>query len=87
MGLKSKLPFHRKSLLYLIALLSSLLLFFILFQHSREKKYKVDVLNSDLQLFNNQLNAYLEDGDDIDWFINKYKPTTVDALRDRKSVV
>lgn len=81
MGLKSKLPFHRKSLLYLIALLSSLLLFFILFQHSREKKYKVDVLNSDLQLFNNQLNAYLEDGDDIDWFINKYKPTTVDALR------
>ncbi len=61
-------PKSRVSRNILIGILFILMLYallFILFQQSREKKYKVEILNTQLQDFNNQLNESLENGGEI----------------------
>ena len=61
MGLKSKLPYHRRLLLLLLISSWVLVACFIIFQYGREKHFKAEQLNGELQLFNVQfLDALIE---------------------------
>lgn len=68
-GLKSKLSYHRRLFLLLIVFSWSLMGCFILFQYGREKHFKAEWLNGQLQLFNLRLLDALKEGSDPATFI------------------
>lgn len=92
MGLKSKLPYHRRLLLLLLVSSWVLVACFIVFQYGREKHFKAEQLNSQLQLFNIQFLDALAGGANVDSLARQHKKpfeeqriTVIDPLR--KSVV
>ena len=73
MGLKSKLPYHRRLLLLLLVSSWVLVACFIVFQYGREKHFKAEQLNSQLQLFNIQFLDALAGGANIDSLARQHK--------------
>lgn len=65
MDLKSKLPYHTRLFLLLITFAWVLFGCFIAFQYKREKFFKAEKLDSQLQLFNLSLLDAIEEGKDI----------------------
>lgn len=68
-ALRSKLSYHRRLFLLLLAFSWTLVACFILFQYGREKHFKAERLNGELQLFNMRLLDALEEGHDPATFI------------------
>lgn len=68
-ALRSKLSYHRRLFLLLLAFSWTLVACFVLFQYGREKHFKAERLNARLQLFNLQLLDALNDGADPARFI------------------
>ena len=62
MGSVIKLSYHNRLLLILLAFLWSIIICFIGFQYLREKQYKSDFLNAQLQLYNKHLLGAMENG-------------------------
>ena len=61
-ALKSRLSYHRRLFLLLLAFSWTLVACFVLFQYGREKLFKAEQLNGQLQLFNMRLLDALEEG-------------------------
>ena len=57
-----KLSYHKRLLLVLLAFTWSIIICFIGFQYLREKQYKSDFLNAQLQLYNKHLLGAVENG-------------------------
>ena len=55
-----KLSYHRRLFMMLLAFTCTLLLSFIGFQYYREKQYKTEILNAELQVYNRQLIGTIE---------------------------
>ena len=55
-----KLTYHKRLFMMLLAFTCTLLLSFIGFQYYREKQYKSEVLNAQLQVYNKQLIGTIE---------------------------
>lgn len=62
MGSVIKLSYHNRLLLILLAFLWSIIICFVGFQYLREKQYKSDFLNAQLQLYNKHLLGAMENG-------------------------
>ena len=73
MGLKSKLPYHRRLLLLLLVSSWVLVACFIVLQYGREKHFKAEQLNSQLQLFNIQFLDALAGGANVDSLARQHK--------------
>lgn len=78
---KFTLPFNKRLVVYLLILLSIFMALSLVFQYSRERKYRAELLNSDLILLNTQAESYLEDGGNIENFIKLFKPVGINSLR------
>lgn len=61
-GSKSRLSYHRRLFLLLLVFSWALVACFILFQYGREKQFKADRVDSQLQLFNLRMLDALSDG-------------------------
>ena len=57
-----KLPYHRRLFLMLLAFSWTIILCFMGFQYLREKQYKSDYLNAQLQIYNHHILELLNDG-------------------------
>jgi hypothetical protein len=57
-----KLPYHRRLFLMLLAFSWAIILCFMGFQYLREKQYKSDYLNAQLQIYNHHILELLNDG-------------------------
>ena len=68
-ALRSKLSYHRRLFLLLLAFSWTLVACFILFQYGREKHFKAERLNGELQLFNMRLLDALDEGHSPERFI------------------
>lgn len=66
---KRKLPYHRRLFLLLLAFSWALMACFILFQYGREKHFKAERFNGQLQLFNLRMLDALQEGLDPATFI------------------
>ena len=73
MDLKSKLPYHKRLLLLLLVSSWVLVACFVVFQYGREKHFKAEQLNSELQLFNIQFLDALTERDNIDSLVRQSK--------------
>ena len=71
-GSKSKLSYHRRLFLLLIVFSWTLMGCFILFQYGREKHFKAEWLNGQLQLFNLRMLDALKEGSDPADFIAQH---------------
>lgn len=71
-ALKSRLSYHQRLFLLLIVFSWSLMGCFILFQYGREKHFKAEWLNGQLQLFNLRLLDALKEGVDPATFIARH---------------
>jgi signal transduction histidine kinase len=81
MVLKNKPSFHVRLFLTLILLLGLFLIAFLIFQFSREKTYKVERLNAQLQVLNSQLSHHLSDTIVIDSLLQQQRPDLPEDLR------
>lgn len=81
MGLKFKTSFDKRLLSYLLGLLGIFMLFSLVFQYSREKEYRAELLNSDLVLLNAQAYSYIQEGGDIHDFLKLFKPSAIENIR------
>ncbi len=68
-ALKSRLSYHRRLFLLLLAFSWTLVACFVLFQYGREKHFKAERLNARLQLFNLRMLDALDEGEDPASFI------------------
>ena len=66
---KIHVRFHERLFLYLLLFFAAFLVCFIGFQYKREKEYKIDRLNYQLQLFNIGLADAISRGDSIDRYV------------------
>ena len=57
-----KISYHKRLFLFLLIFSWTMVLCFIVFQYMREKQYKSDFLNSQLQLYNSSLLEIVEEG-------------------------
>ena len=57
-----KLSYHKRLFLMLLAFSWSIILCFVGFQYTREKQYKSEFLNAQLQLYNKNLIERIENG-------------------------
>ena len=71
-ALKSRLSYHRRLFLLLLVFSWSLVACFVLFQYGREKHFKTEHLNGELQLFNMRLIDALEEGIPPERFITTH---------------
>ncbi|MEG0808367.1 MAG: HAMP domain-containing sensor histidine kinase [Alistipes sp.] len=76
--LKSRLPYHRRLFLLLLAFSWTLVVCFILFQYSREKQFKAERVNAQLQLFNLRLLDALDEGVPAATFITDHRSPYAD---------
>lgn len=80
MALRTKISHHKRLFLQLIAFSWAMVLCFIGFQYIREKEYKSEFLNAQLQQYNLHLLATVEDGEPFEDYIASHnKP--FDELR------
>lgn len=75
-----KLTYHKRLFLMLLGFTCTIVLSFVGFQYYREKQYKSEVLNAQLQVYNKQLIGTFENGQSLDEYIDSHdKP--FDELR------
>ena len=67
-----KLSYHRRLFLMLLAFFWSIILCFIYFQYTREKQYKSDFLNAQLQLYNTTLLQTIESAPSFEEYVNTH---------------
>lgn len=60
------LPFSKKLFLSVISLFIAFAVSFLIFQYRREKDYKIELLNTQLQSYNDHLHQYLSELDTLD---------------------
>ncbi len=68
MDLHTHLPrsrFSRRILFGILSILTLFALLLVFFQHSREKKYKIEILNTQLQDYNHRLNESMESSGEL----------------------
>ncbi|MCB9018542.1 MAG: sensor histidine kinase [Prevotellaceae bacterium] len=78
MGLKSETSYQRRLFLLLVLFSLALVFCFLWFQYKREKQFKVEQLNSSLQLFNVQMLDALQYGVDSKGYFDSHKGMFVD---------
>ncbi len=85
-----KLSFHSRVLLIVLVLCSMLVAVFLTFQYAREKKFRIELFNAELQMNNAQIEADMNDGYTIEDAIKRIKQP-IDEVRvtliDRNGVV
>ena len=69
----TKLSYHKRLFLMLLAFSWTIILCSIGFQYLREKEYKSELLSAQLQLYNRQLLETIEDGHSYEEIIDTYK--------------
>lgn len=75
MVLKHRVPYHRRLFLLLLIFSWSLVACFVVFQHGREKHFKAEQLNAQLQLFNQGLlSAMAQEEQPADFIARHEKP-------------
>ena len=75
-----KLTYHKRLFLMLLGFTCMIVISFVGFQYIREKQYKSEVLNAQLQVYNKQLIGSFENGQSLDEYIDSHdKP--FDELR------
>ena len=67
-----RLSYHRRLFLMLLAFFWSIILCFIYFQYTREKQYKTDFLNAQLQLYNTTLLQTIENAPSFEEYVNTH---------------
>ena len=67
-----KLSYHKRLFLMLLAFFWSIILCFIYFQYTREKQYKSDFLNAQLQLYNTTLLQTIENAPSFEEYVNTH---------------
>ena len=67
-----RLSYHRRLFLMLLAFFWSIILCFIYFQYTREKQYKTDFLNAQLQLYNTTLLQTIENAPSFEEYANTH---------------
>ena len=65
-----KLTYHKRLFLMLLGFTCTIVLSFVGFQYYREKQYKSEVLNAQLQVYNRQLVGTIENGLSLDGYID-----------------
>ena len=73
MALESKISFHKRLFLQLIIFSWTIVLCFIGFQYQREKEYKSEFLNAQLQQYNRHLLVAVEDGESYEEYIASHE--------------
>ena len=68
-----KLSYHRRLFLLLLAFSWSIILCFVGFQYTREKQYKSEFVNAQLQLYNKHLIERIENGYSYEDYINTHE--------------
>ena len=68
-----KLTYHKRLFMMLLAFTCTLLLSFIGFQYHREKQYKSEVLNAQLQVYNKQLIGTIENNLSYEDYISSHE--------------
>ena len=67
-----KLSYHKRLFLMLLAFFWSIILCFIYFQYTREKQYKSDFLNAQLQLYNTTLLQTIESAPSFEEYVETH---------------
>ena len=67
-----KLSYHKRLFLMLLAFFWSIILCFIYFQYTREKQYKTDFLNAQLQLYNTTLLQTIESAPSFEEYVESH---------------
>ena len=67
-----KLSYHKRLFLMLLAFFWSIILCFIYFQYTREKQYKSDFLNAQLQLYNTTLLQTVENAPSFEEYVETH---------------
>ena len=67
-----KLSYHKRLFLMLLAFFWSIILCFIYFQYTREKQYKTDFLNAQLQLYNTTLLQTIESAPSFEEYVETH---------------
>ncbi|MDR2127028.1 MAG: HAMP domain-containing histidine kinase [Prevotellaceae bacterium] len=80
-GLKTKLSFHKRLLIFLLLALCFFLLCFFIFQYHREKIFKAEQLNYKLQLFNTQIGNVISDRNAIALLVAEKQKSEFENLR------
>ncbi|MDR2292987.1 MAG: HAMP domain-containing histidine kinase [Prevotellaceae bacterium] len=80
-GLKTKLSFHKRLLIFLLLSLCFFLLCFFIFQYHREKIFKAEQLNYKLQIFNTQIGNVISDRDAIASLVEQKQKSEFENLR------
>ena len=73
MASESKLSFHKQLFLQLIAFSWTMVLCFIGFQYIREKEYKSEFLNAQLQQYNRHLLVAVEEGEPYEEYVSSHE--------------
>ena len=68
-----KLSYHKRLFLMLLAFSWSIILCFVGFQYTREKQYKSEFVNAQLQLYNKHLIERIENGYSYEEYINTHE--------------
>lgn len=77
---KIKFSFHHKVLISLLALCWALVTVFTIFQYHREKIFRTELMNMELQMHNGRIIDDMEKGEDIDSVVSRIR-TPVPHLR------
>lgn len=77
---KNKLSFHHKVLISLLALCWALLSAFTIFQYHREKTYRSELMNMELQMHNDRIIDDVQKGEDMESVVNRIG-TPIPSLR------
>lgn len=77
---KIRFSFHHKVLIALLALCWTLVTVFTIFQYHREKIYRTELMNMELQMHNDRIIDNLEKGEDIDSMVSSIR-TPIPHLR------
>lgn len=73
MALKNRISYSQRLFFLLVFFAGILMSGFVLFQYEREKQFKVENLNVQLQLLNAQIIDAIEDGKPLDLIVNHYQ--------------
>lgn len=73
MASETKMSFHKRLFLMLLAFSWAIVLCFICFQYLREKEYKSEFLNAQLQQYNRHLLVAVEDGEPYEEYIASHE--------------
>lgn len=73
MVLRSKISYHTRLFLLLLSFLWSIVICFLIFQYTREKQFRSEFINAQLQTYNNSLLEEIKMGVPIDQYIASHR--------------